>query len=76
MTNASRNGVQEFETIVGFNDVGEVVYSATGTCGTLGTLRTHEEAARELGAVKMASILNGERSTWYKFDGERFVCVY
>ena len=24
----------------------------------------HEEAARELGAVKMAAILNGERSSW------------
>lgn len=75
MTNASRHGVQDFETIVGFDADGSVVYSVTGMFGTLGTLGKHEEAARELGAVKMASILNGERSTWYKFDGERFVCV-
>ena len=64
MTNASRHGVHSFETIVGFDSDGSVVYSVTGTCGTLGTLRTHEEAARELGAVKIASILVGERSTW------------
>lgn len=76
MTNASRHGVKEFETIIGFDNTGEVVYSVTGTCGTLGTLRTHEEAARELGAVKTASILDGERSTWYKWNGECFVCVY
>ena len=76
MTNATKHGVQSFETIVGFDNTGEVVYSATGTCGTLGTLRTHEEAARELGAVKTASILDGERSTWYKWNGECFVCVY
>ena len=76
MTNASRHGVQDFETIVGFDADGYVVYSVTGTCGTLGTLRTHEEAARELGAVKMASILDGYRSTWYKLDGECFVCTF
>lgn len=76
MTNATMHGVQSFETIVGFDAAGSVVYSATGTCGTLGTLSTHEEAARELGAVKMVSILDGERLTWYKWDGERFVCVY
>lgn len=76
MTNAIKHGVKGFETIVGFDTTGSVVYSATGTCGTLGTLREHEDAARELGAVKMASILDGERSTWYKWDGECFVCVY
>ena len=76
MTNATKHGVKSFETIIGFDAAGSVVYSVTGTCGTLGTLRTHEEAARELGAVKMASILDGERSTWYKLDGEHFVCVY
>lgn len=54
MTNATKHGVQSFETIVGFDNTGAVVYSVTGTCGTLGTLRTHEEAARELGAVKIA----------------------
>lgn len=75
MTNASRHGVKEFETIIGFDNHGEVVYSVTGTFGTLGTLREHEDAARELGAVKMASIIDGERSTWYKWNGERFVCV-
>lgn len=75
MTNATMHGVQSFETIVGFDDAGEVVYSATGTFGTLGTLREHEDAARELGAVKMVSILNGERSTWYKLNGDCFVCV-
>lgn len=75
MTNASRHGVQSFETIVGFDADGSVVYSVTGTCGTLGTLSKHEDAARELGAVKMASILDGERSTWYKWGGERFVCA-
>ena len=76
MTNASRHGVKEFETIIGFDNTGEVVYSVTGTCGTLGTLRTREEAARELGAVKMASIINGYRSTWYKWNGECFVCTF
>lgn len=76
MTNASRHGVKEFETIIGFNADGSVVYSVTGMCGTLGMLSTHEEAARELGAVKMASIINGERSTWYKLDGECFVCEF
>lgn len=76
MTNASMHGVQEFETIVGFDADGSVVYSVTGTLGTLGTLSKHEEAARELGAVKISSILDGERSTWYKWDGECFVCVY
>lgn len=76
MTNASKHGVQGFETIIGFDKAGAVVYSVTGTCGTLGMLSTHEEAARELGAVKMASILDGERSTWYKWDGERFVCLF
>lgn len=76
MTNATKHGVQSFETIVGFDNDGAVVYSVTGTCGTLGTLRTHEEAARGLGAVKMASILDGERSTWYKWNGECFACVY
>lgn len=74
-TNANRHGVQAFETVVGFNAVGEVVYSVTGTLGTLGTLHTHEEAARGLGAVKMAAILNGERSSWYEWDGECFVCA-
>lgn len=76
MTNATKHGVKSFETIVGFDADGSVVYSVTGTCGTLGMLSTHEEAARELGAVKMASILDGERSTWYKFDGECFVCTF
>lgn len=76
MTNATKHGVQSFETIVGFDNEGTVVYSVTGTCGTLGTLRKHEEAARELGAVKIASILDGERSTWYKLDGECFVCTF
>ena len=76
MTNATKHGVQDFETIVGFDADGSVVYSVTGTLGTMGTLRTYEEAARELGAVKMVSILDGERSTWYKWDGECFVCVY
>lgn len=75
MTNASRHGVQDFETIVGFDADGSVVYSVTGMFGTLGTLSKHEESARERGAVKMASILNGERSTWYRWDGECFVCV-
>lgn len=75
MTNATKHGVQSFETIVGFDADGSVVYSVTGTCGTLGTLRTHEEAARGLGAVKMVSILDGERSTWYKWNGECFVCA-
>ena len=75
MTNATRHGVQDFETIIGFDNAGAVVYSATGTCGTLGALRKHEDAARELGAVKIAYIINGERSTWYKFDGKCFVCV-
>lgn len=74
-TNANKHGVQAFETIIGFNAVGEVVYSVTGTIGTLGPLYPHEEAARELGAVKMASILNGERSSWYELDGEHFVCT-
>ena len=76
MTNATKHGVQSFETIVGFDTDGSVVYSVTGTCGSLGTLSTHEEAARKLGAVKMASILDGERSTWYKWNGERFVCEF
>lgn len=76
MTNATKHNVHSFETIIGFENTGEVVYSVTGTFGTLGTLREHEEAARELGAVKMASILDGERSTWYKWDGERFVCLF
>ena len=76
MTNATKHDVKGFETIIGFDSAGSVVYSVTGTFGTLGTLRAHEEAARELGAVKMASILDGERSTWYKWDGECFVCVY
>lgn len=75
MTNASRHGVQDFENIVGFDNDGAVVYSVTGTIGTMGTLNTYEEAARGLGAVKMVSILDGERSTWYKWNGERFVCV-
>ena len=74
MTNATKHGVQDFETIVGFDNAGEVVYSVTGTLGTLGTFHTHEEAARELGAVKMADILNGERSSWYELDWEHFVC--
>ena len=43
MTNASRHCVKEFETIIGFDNTGEVVYSVTGTFGTLGTLREHEE---------------------------------
>lgn len=38
MTNASRYGVQDFETIVGFDNDGAVVYSATGTLGTMGRL--------------------------------------
>lgn len=76
MTNATKHGVQSFETIVGFDADGSVVYSVTGMFGTLGTLREHEDAARELGAVKMTSILDGERSTWYKWNGECFVCVY
>lgn len=76
MTNATRHDVKSFETIIGFDSDGSVVYSVTGMFGTLGTLRTHEEAARKLGAVKMASILDGERSTWYKLDGDCFVCVY
>ena len=76
MANATMHGVQSFETIVGFDADGSVVYSVTGTCGTLGMLRTHEEAARGFGAVKMASIINGERSTWYKCDGECFVCTF
>lgn len=76
MTNATKHGVQGFETIVGFDNAGAVVYSVTGTCGTLGALRKHEDAARELGAVKMVSILDGERSTWYKWNGERFVCEF
>lgn len=76
MTNATKHGVQDFETIIGFDNNGEVVYSVTGTFGTLGTLRTHEESARELGAVKMVSILNGERSSWYKWDGKCFVCSF
>lgn len=76
MTNATRHGVKDFETIIGFDNAGSVVYSATGTCGTLGSLRTHEEAARELCAVKIASIINGERSTWYEWDGECFVCKF
>lgn len=75
-TNASRHGVHDFETIVGFDNAGAVVYSVTGTCGTLGTLSKHEEAACELGAVKMASIINGEHSTWYEWDGECFVCKF
>lgn len=73
-TNANRHCVQAFETIIGFDIDGAVVYSVTGTLGTLGTLHTYEEAARELGAVKMATILNGERSSWYEWDGEYFVC--
>lgn len=76
MTNATKHGVQSFETIIGFDAAGSVVYSVTGTFGTLGALSKHEEAARVLGAVKMASILDGERSTWYKLDGDCFVCVY
>lgn len=76
MTNATRHGVQGFETIIGFDADGSVVYSVTGTLGTMLTLKTYEEAARELGAVMMVSILDGERSTWYKWDGECFVCVY
>lgn len=75
MTNATKHGVQSFETIIGFDSAGSVVYSVTGTFGTLGTLREHEDAARELGAVKMASILDGERSTWYKWDDDCFVCT-
>lgn len=76
MTNASRHGVKEFETIIGFDNDGAVVYSVTGTLGTMGTLKKYEEAARELGAVKMVSILDGERLTWYKLNGDCFVCVY
>ena len=76
MTNATKHGVQDFETIIGFDSNGSVVYSVTGTLGTLGTLHTHDEAARELGAVKMVSILDGERSTWYKWNGECFVCMF
>ena len=73
-TNANKHGVQAFESIIGFNEAGEVVYSVTGTLGTLGTIHMHEEAARKLGAIKMAAILNGERSSWYEWDGECFVC--
>ena len=76
MTHAAKHGVHDFETIVGFDADGSVVYSVTGTLGTLGTLRTHEEAARELGAAKMVSIIDGNRSTWYKWDGECFVCYF
>lgn len=75
MTNATKYDVKSFETIVGFDNEGTVVYSVTGMFGTLGTLSKHEEAARGLGAVKIASILDGERSTWYKWNGECFVCV-
>ena len=74
MTNATKYDVKSFETIVGFDADGYVVYSITVTCGALGTLRAHEEAARELGAVKIAAIIDGERSTWYTWDGECFVC--
>lgn len=75
MTNATKHDVQSFETIIGFDSSGSVVYSVTGTFGTLGALSKHDESARELCAVKMASILDGERSTWYKWDGKCFVCV-
>lgn len=73
MTNATKHGVKEFETIIGFDNEGDVVYSATGTYRKPGMLLRHEEVARGLGAVKIAYIINGECSIWYAWDGKYFV---
>lgn len=73
MTNVTRYGVQEFATIIGFDNDGVVVYSATETYRTPGMMLRHEEAARRLGSVKIANIINGERSMWYVWDGKYFV---
>ena len=72
-TNATRYGVKKFETIIGFDDSGEVVYSATVTFRKPGMMIRHEKLARGLGAVKIVYIINGELSIWYAWDGKYFV---
>lgn len=63
MTNATKHDVKGFETIIGFDSAGSVVYSVTGTCGTLGTLRAHEEAKKA--CLDRYNVVSGACGDWY-----------
>lgn len=72
--NATKNNVKAYETETIFNADGEVIFSAGATLESAMSMRKLDEKGAELGnAAKMVVTLNGERSSWYVWDGEMFV---
>lgn len=74
--NATKNDVKGYETETFFNADGEVIYSSGATLEDAMTMCELDEIGNTLkGVAKMVITLNGERSSWYEWDGEMFVMV-
>ena len=75
---ATRHDVKAWQTATIFDEAGSVLYSGGQSIEDASTTAELDEVGRILigedGHGKLIITLNGERSSWYVWDGRMFVC--
>lgn len=74
--NATKNNVKSYETTVIFNTDGDVIFNWSASLKDAFNMRKLDDIAGMLDAPsKMVVTLNGERSSWYIWNGEMFIMM-
>jgi len=75
---ATRHNVEAWQTATIFDGAGSVIYSGGQSLEDASTTAELDEIGRILigedANGKMIITLNGQRSSWYVWDGQMFVC--